>query len=265
MKNKIKVEKFYVLLVQYDVFWKDINKNTDFVLRIIEKAEGIDLILLPEAFLSGLEVKNPEAVAVDNSNRAIVQLQQAAMTKNVAIGGSVIFKEAGKIFNRFLFLYPDGRISFYNKRHLFSLMGENLRYTPGSERVSIEYRGIKIRLAVCYDLRFPVWVRNDDDYDLLIYSANWPLSRIDQWRKLLMARAIENQAFVIGVNRVGEDGNGFIYGGNSLIVNYKGQILMEYDNASVKYDAFALNFNELKEARRKFPVLRDRDIFNIEK
>jgi predicted amidohydrolase len=188
-------------------------------------------------------------------------MKQNAHKMNSAICGSIIIEEDTKYFNRFIWVNPDGSIHHYDKRHLFSFAGENENYTPGNEKIIIEYKGWKICPLICYDLRFPVWSRNSEDYDLLIYVANWPDKRKSAWKSLLTARAIENQCYVIGVNRVGEDSKNY-YSGDSSLINALGETLYTnshieetYSNTISKYD--------LNKVRTQLPFLNDKDNFKI--
>lgn len=182
---------------------------------------------------------------------------------SIALAGSSLIRTQKGYKNRFLFCAPNKDIEFYDKRHLFSMAGENKFIQKGTENKIVEYKNWKINLQICYDLRFPVWSRNTSAYDLIIYVANWPQSRIKQWKALLIARAIENQAFVVGVNRIGKDGNGFSYSGNSLIINYNGDIIFEAPQNKTATQRIELNLEEMLNARKKFPVLGDADNFKI--
>ena len=181
---------------------------------------------------------------------------------NAAIAGSVATEENGKFFNRFYFVEPDGNVSHYDKRHLFTYSGEDKRYTRGGKRAIVEFRGVKFMLQICYDLRFPVFSRNKGDYDAMIYVASWPSSRVEVWKTLLKARAIENQSFVIGVNRVGKDSKCEYQGGSAIISPY-GQTIAAIADFQEDAAITELNMNELEAFRKKFPVLGDGDEFKI--
>jgi predicted amidohydrolase len=204
---------------------------------------------------------SPKGISENMNGETIQWMKQNAHKMNSAICGSIIIEEDSKYFNRFIWVNPDGSIHHYDKRHLFSFAGENENYTPGNEKIIIEYKGWKICPLICYDLRFPVWSRNSEDYDLLIYVANWPDKRKSAWKSLLTARAIENQCYVIGVNRVGEDSKNY-YSGDSSLINALGETLYTnshieeiYSNTISKYD--------LNKIRTQLPFLNDKDNFKI--
>ena len=181
----------------------------------------------------------------------------------MAIGGSLIIQDGGLFYNRFVFVTPTGEISCYNKRHLFSIGGESVSFTSGDQRVIVDYLGWRIALYICYDLRFPVWCRNLEDTDLMIFTANWPASRKEVWNTLLKARAIENQVYVAGVNRVGNDGNGILYSGESQMINSRGEILTENTLTSNGLLTYEISKSVLNDFREKFPVSNDADSFVI--
>ena len=204
-----------VAIIQTQLFWENVSKNlTHFEQKIEEITLGIDLIVLPEMFTSGFTM-HPERVAQKMDGFAIDWMKKQAAKKQAAICGSLVIEENNRFYNRFIFVLPDGTLYFYNKRHLFTLANEQLHYTAGNEKVIITYKGWQICLQICYDLRFPAFVRNHENYDLIIYVANWPNTRINAWDMLLKARAIENMCHVIGVNRVGVDENGLNFSGQS--------------------------------------------------
>jgi len=193
---------------------------------------------------------------------SVAWMKKTSAEKNAAICGSLAIAENGNFYNRMLFVYPNGEIAHYDKRHLFTLAGEHQSYTPGKEKMIVDFNGYRIRLLVCYDLRFPVFSRNDDDYDLLIYVANWPEPRILAWDTLLRARAIENMSYVVGVNRVGVDGNGHRYIGHSQAFDALGGSLIDCSESD-DVMTVELNKNALLEARQKFGFLNDRDRFTV--
>ena len=195
-----------VTLIQSDIIWEDKVSNLKNYQNKISQIESTDLIVLPEMFTTGFSM-NPKDISETMSGETIQWMKSNASKMNSAICGSIIIEEDDKYFNRFIWVNPDGSICQYDKKHLFSFAGEDKNYTAGNEKIIIEYKGWKICPLVCYDLRFPVWSRNSEDYDLLIYVANWPTKRKLAWKSLLVARAIENQCYVIGVNRVGKDEN----------------------------------------------------------
>ncbi|MDD4109175.1 MAG: hypothetical protein PHH93_10705, partial [Prolixibacteraceae bacterium] len=202
-----------------------------------------------------------EGLKDSRNNKSVNWMKEQAARKNCALVGSLIIEEDSKVFNRCIWAFPDGRVEYYDKRHLFTMSGEREQYTPGEKMLLVEYRGWRFCPLICYDLRFPVWSRNTDRYDVLLYLANWPAARHDVWKTLLPARAIENQAYCIGVNRVGKDGNGLDYLGDSCLVNPKGISHLLGDKEEVR--TFEISYSELHDFRRKFPVLDDMDSFTL--
>jgi predicted amidohydrolase len=199
---------------------------------------------------------------------SIKWMRTLAHSLDLVLCGSLKMKENGNFYNRFIWMQPDATLKYYDKRHLFSFAGEDQQFTKGSEKVIIEYKGWKILPLICYDLRFPVWSKNrlingKAEYDLLIYTANWPEARSVAWKSLLLARAIENQVFVAGVNRVGEDGKMIQYAGDSAIINPYGAYLSEAQNGQEDIISSELDFSLLTDFRKKFPVLKDADNFSI--
>lgn len=256
------IKNISVSFIQADIVWENKFENLDlFSQKLNSLMNTSDLIILPEMFNSGFSL-NPENNFEDENGETISWLRREAVEKNVAIAGSLIIKENNNFYNRFVFTYPNGDVKFYNKRHLFRMAGEHNFYTAGNQKVVVEYLGWKIILLVCYDLRFPVWSRNiDNEYDMMIYVANWPDSRISQWKTLLAARAIENQAYVVGVNRVGTDGNGFYYSGFSKIINPKGEDLIYTQKNEIVSKTVELDYQKLMKYREGFPVSSDADNF----
>ncbi len=254
MDNLLKIS-----FIQSDISWLNIDKNLDvFGNKIV--GLNSDIVFLPEMFDTGF-VTDKNIIKNIKTEKTFAWLKNTAKINRINIGGSFIAKTETGLKNRFVFMRTNGDFGFYDKRHLFSLADENIAISRGNERKTIVCKGWKINLQICYDLRFPVWARNTDNYDLLVYVANWPASRIEQWETLLKARAIENQAYVVGVNRIGTDGNGFIYSGNSLVIDFKGQILHKSPENQEDIPTLTLSFDKLKIARQKFPFLKDRDEF----
>ncbi|MFT4984362.1 MAG: omega-amidase, partial [Flavobacterium sp.] len=242
--------------------WEDPQANrTYFETEINTISEAIDLIVLPEMFSTGFTM-NPSAIAETMQGETVSWMQSLAKAKNVAITGSVVIEESANYYNRMLFVFPSGEIQHYDKRHLFTLAGEDKVYTKGTQKLIIDYLGWKICPFICYDLRFPVFSRNTDDYDLLIYVASWPKVRINAWDTLIKARAIENMSYAIGVNRVGEDNNGYQYTGHSQLVDYLGEYLIEPTEAKGILIAI-LDKSKMLEVRKKLPFLSDKDVFEI--
>jgi omega-amidase len=247
-----------ISLLQLDTQWQDVNANLDKIKQLIDPIEHTDLVVLPEMFNTAY-IMHPKHGAEPIDGPTVQALIKIAKEKKTTIAGSIPTISDGKYYNTFLFVNADGIIHHYHKQHLFSPAGEAINYTPGLDSIDFSFNGTMIKSLVCYDLRFPYISYNDESvpFDLLIYSANWPMARIAQWEKLLMARAIENQSFVVGVNRVGSDENGFVYSGNSLVVDYLGDIILKMDDKegvnTIEFDLEAMN-----QYRQKLPFLRDR-------
>lgn len=223
--------------------------------------EEVDLIVLPEMFSSGFTM-NPKAVAETMNGETIAWLQHLAKAKDCAITGSLVIEENGKYYNRLVFVYPNGELKTYDKRHLFTLAGEDKVYTAGKEKLIIEYKGFRICPLICYDLRFPVFARNVEDYDVLIYVANWPKPRINAWDILLKARAVENMSYAIGVNRIGMDENELEYVGHSQTVDFLGNYLLEAQETDGVF-IVELDKEKLLETRSKLAFLKDKDSFKL--
>jgi omega-amidase len=257
------MENLKVALVQTDLYWENITANLanlEEKLSTIEK--GTDLIILPEMFNTGFSM-NTALLAEPMNLTTFKWMKQMAEKTGAVVTGSFIVKQDGNNYNRLIWMQPNGDFDVYDKRHLFRMAGEHHHFSAGNKRITKVLKGWKICPLICYDLRFPVWSRNvDTEYDLLIYVANWPAVRSKIWSNLLLARAIENQSYVIGVNRVGEDGNGFPHSGDSAIVNYTGTTLVEVSNQE-KIIYFELNKNDLTAFREKFPAHLDADSFEI--
>lgn len=257
-----------IALVQTDPVWSDPAKNRSRASELIAPLEGVDLIVLPEMFSTGF-VTEPAGVAEINPPESLQFLKGIAAEKNCAIAGSVAVElpsENGSEYrNRFYFVKPDGEVEYYDKHHLFTYSGEHLRFTPGEKRVVVEFRGVKILLQVCYDLRFPVFSRNrivegNPEYDLILYVASWPVRRIDAWDSLLKSRAIENLCYVVGVNRVGNDpGNN--YCGHSRMFDHMGKCLAECEEGKEDVVVCELEMGLLEIFRKNFPALSDADVF----
>lgn len=250
-------------LIQPDIFWEDIDGNLHDLTGKLEGFAGeVDAVLLPEMFATGFTMRSKD-LAEGMEGKSVTWMKTQSDRYRCAIAGSLIIRHQRSYYNRFIWMEPGGRITTYDKRHLFSISGEDEYYTPGKSNVITEINGFRIRPQVCYDLRFPVWSRNTGSYDLLLYVANWPAVRRDVWISLLKARAIENQAFVIGVNRVGRDGTGIDYAGDSLAFNAKGQIISSLPVGEEGTQVVHLSLQELIDFRQKFPVWRDADGFDI--
>jgi omega-amidase len=251
-----------ISIIQTDLVWEDAAANRANFTQKINSIAKTDLVVLPEMFASGFTM-NPSKVAETMDGATVIWMQQTAAVKNCAITGSLVINEDGKYYNRLLFVLPDGEIKIYNKRHLFSYAGEEKFYTAGNEKLIIDYKNFRICPLVCYDLRFPVFARNTEDYDVLLYVANWPQARILAWDTLLRARAIENMSYTIGVNRIGLDGNQHAYAGHSQIIDALGNYIVEpFEEENVI--TMKLDKQALIDARKKFAFLNDRDSFKIE-
>jgi len=251
-----------VALIQSPLVWENPTANRNhFEEKINAIAEKVDLIVLPEMFTTGFTL-NPEAVAETMQGETISWLQFLAKAKNSAITGSLIIKENKNFHNRLVFVFPSGEIQFYDKRHLFTLAGEDKVYTSGNKKWIVDYLGWKICPLICYDLRFPVFARNIEDYDVLIYVANWPKPRINAWDILLRARSVENMCYTIGVNRTGLDDNNLEYVGHSQTVDFLGNYILEPQEI-VGVFIVELNKEKLLETRNKLGFLNDRDSFEL--
>ena len=256
-----------ITYIQSDIYWQDVGANLAMFEEKIWDIDGeTDLIILPEMFNTGFTMDAGNNAEPPNLT-TFKWMQQMARQKQAVMTGSYIIKESGRFFNRLYWVEPDGNYSFYNKRHLFRMGDEHLTYTPGSEHLITHLKGWHIKSLICYDLRFPVWSRNKinqqnklPEYDLLIFVANWPSARTDVWNTLLKARALENQCYCAGVNRIGTDGMDVSYHGHSAIYDYKGQLMNRVsDEAEVV--TTELHLNQLKEFRMKFPAYLDSDDF----
>ena len=251
-----------IALLQAPLVWENpIANRKYFEEKINAISENVDLIVLPEMFNSGFTM-NPKAVAETMQGETILWLQSLAKAKNAAITGSLVIEENGKFYNRLVFVFPSGEIKTYDKKHLFTLAGEHEIYTSGTNKIIIEYKGFKICPLICYDLRFPVFARNTEDYDVLIYVANWPKPRINAWNSLLIARSIENMCYTIGVNRIGTDQNQHDYSGRSQVIGFLGNYVIEPQETE---GVFIANLDKiaLLESRQKFGFLNDRDAFKM--
>lgn len=258
-----------VSLVQGDTRWHDAPANRDHYRGLIEPLAGrSDLIVLPETFLSGF-TNAIETQAEDMAGEGLAWLRDMAARTGAVVTGSLVIGEAGRVVNRLVWMQPEGQFHTYDKRHLFRMAGEHERYAPGRDPLIRELKGWRVRAEICYDLRFPVWLRNRWDagagrpeYDLILFVANWPAVRRHAWRSLLRARAIENLACCIGVNRVGTDGNGLAYSGDSVVLDALGQPLVELGGAE-QVATLTLDPEPMLQHRERFPAWRDADAFTL--
>ena len=249
-----------VSILQHDIAWGNPTENRQHLEQLIESAPEADLYVLPEMWSTGFATE-PEGLA-ERDDATLQWMKQMALRYDTALAGSVAVEENGKFYNRLYCVKPDGVVEYYDKHHLFSYGGEDKHYACGNKRVVVEWRGVRFLLTVCYDLRFPVWMRYCGDYDAMLCVANWPTVRIDSWNILLRARAIENQCFVVGVNRVGKDPN-CEYCGCSAIINPYGQIIVECERHKECSAEAVLDMQMLQAYRTKFPALNEKDKFEI--
>jgi predicted amidohydrolase len=254
-------------VIQTQLHWEDKAAN----LRMLEEKinsikEKTEMVILPEMFSTGFSMQ-PEKFAETMDGETIAWMKRIAAQKRIILTGSFIAKEGEDYYNRLVWMLPTGQYGIYNKRHLFAYAGEDAHYAPGNKRLIASVKGWKINLQVCYDLRFPLWARQQQtdegaEYDVLVYVANWPERRHHAWKTLLQARAIENQSFVIGVNRVGNDGNGIYHSGDSMIIDPLGEILYHKVHDE---DIFTITLQKktIDEVRAKLPFLKDADSFML--
>ena len=260
MKNELNI-----VGIQSGIVWEKPEVNLEYFDQQISKLPStVDLVILPEMFTTGFSM-NPISIAETMEGPSIKWMVTTAKTNRMALVGSVVIKENAQYFNRLFFIHPNGHIETYDKRHLFTLAKENDQYTSGEERLIVFYKGWRICPLICYDLRFPVWSRNTNEYDLLVFVANWPSIRIHAWDTLLKARAIENMSYCIGVNRVGKDENGYEYNGHTAIYNFLGEKLSRTIEGKENILQCVVSKNELQKIRQKLNFLEDQDAFKIEK
>lgn len=253
-----------VSFVQASLQWHDpVANRTELSRHITEISIATDLIVLPEMFTTGFSMDAP-ALAETMDGPTVAWMREIAAARDAVLTGSIIIKENNQYFNRLLWVRPDGLITYYNKRHLFTMAGEQHVYTAGTQRLIEVWRGWRICPLVCYDLRFPVWSRNSaqEPYDLLLYVANWPASRRTAWLTLLRARAMENLAYTMGVNCVGIDGNSLAYAGDSALLDMRGEYLVEVGNQETGITR-GLRRADLEAFRERFPALHDADPFEL--
>jgi len=250
-----------VALVQTSILWENPKGNRDCLSAKIESiSSNVDLIILPEMFTTGFTM-NPENLPDAQGKETLLWIQETAKSKNTAIAGSIPYYENNEYTNRLYFIEPNEKTYWYDKRHTFTLAGENKVYKSGNERLVVDYKGFKICPMICYDLRFPVWARYNDDYDLLLYVANWPKPRIAAWDTLLKARAIENMAYCVGVNRIGEDANKLQYSGHSAVYDCLGKQITYSEKEEIIYST--LSKEHIVSTREKLKFLEDRDSFTL--
>jgi len=252
-----------IAIIQSDLVWENPEQNRqNFDKKIKQIKKPVDIIVLPEMFTSGFTM-NPEHVSETMNGKTITWMKEIAKRANSAVCGSIVISENNNYYNRFVFATPEGNLQCYDKRHTFTLAGENKVYKSGNKRLIIDYKGWKLHPLVCYDLRFPVWARNTDDYDVVMYVANWPKPRINAWDALLKARAIENMSYCIGVNRVGFDNNNYEYVGHSAIYDGLGECITNIKHNAEQTEIVTLEKAHLQAIRQKLKFLGDRDAFTL--
>jgi omega-amidase len=260
----LNIPNLKITVFQAYLFWENIDKNLHNIsLRLSGGVrEKTDLIVLPEMFNTGFSMK-AEELAEEMNGKTMQWLKKTASDYDCAITGSLIIKEKGNYYNRMIWMLADGSYQYYDKHHLFGLGDEDQNFAPGSKQLIVELKGWKIRLAVCYDLRFPVWLRNkNSEYDILLLIASWPDKRSAHWRTLIHARAIENQSYVVAVNRVGHDGNQVYHSGHSMCIDPHGNTVY-YKPEDEDLYTFSINYADLEKVRRQFPFLKDADNFKL--
>lgn len=256
------VSNLKIMAMQYDIAWEDKESNLDYIERQLGLTDVSNaLVVLPEMFTTGFSM-NSQKLAESMDGLSVQWLRKRAIKHQCSIFGSLIIEENNKKFNRGILIKKDGNITTYDKRHLFSMAREHKAYDSGNDRLIANIDGWRICFNICYDLRFPVWSRNDDEYDLLIYIASWPIKRIEHWNVLLRARAIENQAYVLGLNRIGMDGNDCEYSGQSQLIDPMGEVKYNCQNKEDKIME-ELSWKNLLELRDRYPFLADKDKFEI--
>ncbi len=254
-------------IIQSTLFWEDKIANLNmFEEKISSIAEKTEIVVLPEMFSTGFSMR-PAQLAETMDGPSVQWMKNIAIKKKIILTGSLIIRDGEHFYNRLLWVLPNGELGYYDKRHRFAFAGEDQHYASGNKRLVAQVKGWKINLQICYDLRFPVWARQQSsgdlpEFDVLIYVANWPERRNHAWRTLLTARAIENQSFVLGVNRVGNDGNNIYHSGNSMVIDPLGEVLYHKEHDE---DIFTVTLQKetVNEVRTKFPFWKDADKFYI--
>lgn len=254
-------DNLQLALIQTGLLWEDPEANRAHFSKLLEQLKQADLIVLPEMFSTGFTME-PENIDPEQEVATLEWMKEQAVKYRSAITGSIIASSNGFFYNRLYFISPEGSMFSYDKRHTFTLAGEDKVYKRGTERLIISYKGFKICPMICYDLRFPVWSRNTEDFDVLLYVANWPSPRVHAWDTLLRARAIENMVYSVGVNRIGTDANELAYPGHSAVYDCLGGTVAFLDKEGILYAE--LNRNHIIETRAKLKFLQDRDRFNLQ-
>src|SRR5690554_2140882 len=250
------MDKIKLTILQSDIIWEQKAANIENYDRLLAQTTETDVIVLPEMFTTGFTM-HPEHLKETMDGPSVSWMKDTAREKNAAVTGTLIIEDENKHYNRCLWVFPDGTVKHYDKRHLFSMGDESKYYAAGSQRLVVDFRGWRFCPLICYDLRFPIWSRNNDNYDVLLYLTNWPSSRHYVWKSLMVARAIENQAYCVGVNRIGFDGEDTAYEGDSALIDPKGFATFIGDHE--KAETFQISYKELHQFRESFPVLKDQD------
>lgn len=258
----ILMEDLKITTIQTPLHWQDAKANREMFESYFQKTAVTDLVILPEMFTTGFSME-AESLAEDMNGPTINWMKVQAQDIGAVITGSLIIKEESNFYNRLIWMRPDGTYAYYDKRHLFAMAGEHEHYTSGLQRLIVELKGWRVCPLICYDLRFPVWARNKDEYDLLIYTANWPEKRASDWRVLLQARSIENQAYTVGVNRSGTDGKGYNYSGDTMVIAPGPKGIIFHTTHEVDCTTHHLLAEDLITTRENLPFLIDRDEFDI--
>lgn len=252
-----------IALVQCELVWEQPAENRKHLLHLLDDlASETDLVVFPEMFATGFSMQ-VEKCAEAMDGESVQWMKRLAADRRLVVAGSLMIREHGNFFNRFIFVYPEGKMEYYDKRHLFSMGEEHLHFTGGQTRKLIQIKSFRILPQVCYDLRFPVFSRNRQDYDLLINTANWPAPRREAWKTLLKARAIENQSYVAGINRTGRDANGINYVGDTCFVDPKGKVMLAAEDKKEQIITAKLSKDSLERFRNNFRVLPDADDFQL--
>jgi len=257
-------EKLRLTLLQPELFWEDSQANRAYLGELLAPVKETDLIILPEMCTTGFSMRPAQFAEKAEDSASLKWLVRLAQQKSCAIAAGLMIEQEGQYYNRLYFVQPDGSYQFYSKKHLFTLAGEEKIYQSGQDLLVVNYMGWRIKPLICYDLRFPVWSRNTDDTDLMLYIANWPERRSHAWKSLLPARAIENMCYVAGVNRVGQDGNGVNHSGDSAVYDVLGTPLLQMGPQIEGLETIQLSKSDLRQSREKFAFLQDRDHFNLE-
>lgn len=258
MENKLNIT-----LVQTDTIWENVDQNLQNLSdKISAIAEDMDIIILPELFTTGFTMK-AKNVAETMQGKSVSWMIEKSSERDCLLIGSLLIEEDNYFYNRLVVSFPNGEIKYYDKRHLFSFAGEEKVFAAGNEKLVFKYRGFNICPLICYDLRFPVWARNTDAVDILIYVANWPKARMYAWDTLLKARAIENLCYVIGVNRVGVDKNDLVYNGHSAVIDALGENIISFEEDKAAVKTVPLEKKHITDTRKRFRFLDDQDVFEI--